>query len=53
MTFKPDYKNVQDAAYNRIPKRLPLCEHLIADSIIEAVLGKEFSSLLGGGLRDK
>ena len=53
MTFEPNYKHVQDAAYNHVPQRLPLYEHLIADSIMEAVLEKEFSSLQGGSLRDK
>ena len=53
MDFKPDYKNIVDAAQNRRPSRLPLYEHHISDRIMEKVLGREFSSLLAGDKSDK
>ena len=53
MEFAPNYKNIQDAAYNRAPARLPLYEHIISDKTMEIVLGKEFRALFDGDLRDK
>jgi len=43
--FTPDYHNILDAAENRVPKRLPLYEHLISDSIMEQALGTKFVCL--------
>ena len=43
--FTPDYHNILDAAENRVPKRLPLYEHLISDSIMEQALGVKFAHL--------
>lgn len=45
MKFVPDYHNVVDAAQNKPAKRLPLYEHGIAPSIMEAVLGVKFAHL--------
>lgn len=39
MKFQPDYHNIVDAAYNRVPARLPLYEHLISWSAMEEILG--------------
>ncbi len=47
-TFVPDYQNLVDAAWNRPAKRLPLYEHQINQSRIEAALGTEFSALYQG-----
>lgn len=43
--FKPDYKNIEDCAYNRVPKRIPLYEHNIDSKILEAATGKNFTGL--------
>ena len=40
MDFQPDYRNIVDAARNLRPRRLPLYEHVIADEIMEQVLGE-------------
>jgi len=53
INFEPDYKNIQDAAFNRTAKRMPLYEHLVNDDFMEVVLGKKFSDLRHGNLRDK
>jgi len=45
MPFQPDYHNMVDAAWNRVPKRLPLYEHLISDRIMEQVLDTRFVHL--------
>jgi uroporphyrinogen decarboxylase len=51
--FNPDYMNIQKAAYNQTPERLPLYEHIISDTIMEELSGREFRSLYNGDLRDK
>ena len=40
--FQPDYRNIEDAARNRVPARLPLYEHLISATKMEEILGKPF-----------
>ena len=45
MSFQPDYRNMLDAAWNRVPKRLPLYEHLISDRIMEQALDTKFVHL--------
>ena len=45
MSFQPDYHNLEDAAYNRAPKRLPLYEHLINPPVIEAILDEPLMPL--------
>ena len=47
MAFQPDWRNLQDAAYNRQPKRLPLYEHIICVPVMEKILDVKF-----GGLRE-
>lgn len=53
MKFQPDYHNIVDAAYNRIPARLPLYEHLISWSAMEEILGVKFAHLYSGPEQDK
>lgn len=48
MSFTPDYHNILDAACNRVPKRLPLYEHLISDKIMEQITGESFAHLHSG-----
>ena len=40
--FAADYANVVDAAYNIMPKRIPIYEHIISDRVMEQILNKEF-----------
>ena len=39
-TFEPDYRNVVDAAYNRVSKRLPLYEHIVDAGKIGEIIGR-------------
>lgn len=50
--FIPDYTNVLDAARNITPKRMPLYEHVISESIMEKILGKDFAGLQHGDEAD-
>jgi len=50
--FEPDYTNLQKAAYNQTPQRLPLYEHIVSEEVMESVLGKEFRHLCNGDSRD-
>lgn len=45
MKFTPDYHNIQDAAWNRVPARLPLYDHLVSWTVMEQVLGEKFAHL--------
>lgn len=45
MRFQPDYHNLLDAACNRVPARLPLYEHIVDCSVMEALRGVRFASL--------
>ena len=47
MAFHPDYRNLEAAACNRVPSRLPLYEHLVATSVMEDVLHTRFDHLYG------
>ena len=47
MAFQPDYRNIVDAACNRVPKRLPLYEHLIDWQVMETIQGVKFAHLYG------
>lgn len=51
--FKPDYKNILNAAKNIKPERIPLYEHIISVDIMEEILNKKFNDLYYGDLRDK
>ena len=43
--FKPDYRNIEQCAYNRKPKRIPLYEHNISAEMLERVSGTSFAHL--------
>lgn len=45
MGFQPDYHNIQDAAYNLQPRRLPLYEHSVHPVVMEKVMGVELIPL--------
>ncbi len=53
MSFTPDYNNIVDCAYNRVPKRIPLYEHNVSPQIIGEIVGKDFEHLLDGSVEDK
>jgi len=46
--FNPDYRNLVNAALNRVSDRIPLYEHIIGDTFIEKAIGKEFAFLHEG-----
>lgn len=50
--FIPNFQNIVDCAYNRVPKRTPLYEHIIAADKMDEVTGKPFSALLNGNAAD-
>lgn len=52
MEFKPDYKNLVDAAYNIEAKRFPLYEHIICPEIMEEITGVKFAHLINGDDKD-
>jgi uroporphyrinogen decarboxylase len=51
--FTPDYRNIVSAANNRAASRVPLYEHLISDTIMEKILGREFRELYTGDTTDR
>jgi len=53
MSFTPDYTNLEKSARNTEVFRTPLYEHLIAPSVMEAVLGRKFADLIDGDESDK
>jgi uroporphyrinogen decarboxylase len=48
MPFQNDYRHMLDVLNNRRPQRLPIYEHIIDPTIMEAILGVEFADLFGG-----
>jgi uroporphyrinogen decarboxylase len=52
-TFLPDYSHMLDVLANRRPRRLPIYEHIIDPSIMEAILGEQFAGLATGGPADR
>ncbi|MEG1012981.1 MAG: uroporphyrinogen decarboxylase family protein [Clostridia bacterium] len=50
--FVPDYHHIVDCAYNRVPKRLPLYEHIVSANKIGEILHSDFASLQNGGPRE-
>lgn len=52
MSFEPNYQNIVDAAWNRVPERLPLYEHLISIEVMEEILGVSFAHLYSGEAQD-
>lgn len=51
--FIPDYTNMLDAANNVKPKRMPLYEHIISESIMEKITNRKFAELYDGDTNDK
>ena len=53
MDFEPDYRNIEDAARNRRPRRLPLYEHGINTKVLSAAAEQSMDGLGDGpaGLR--
>jgi hypothetical protein len=51
-TFTPNHRHLIDAAYNRVPARMPLYDHLVDLHIIEAVLDQPVAELLHSTGRD-
>ncbi|MCO6452243.1 MAG: hypothetical protein J5I90_15785 [Caldilineales bacterium] len=52
LPFQPDYRHMLDVLANRRPARLPLYEHKIDPTIMEAVLGASFAELEAGDNHD-
>ena len=53
MRFLPDYHNVLSAATNKRPKRIPLYEHIVSESVMQKILHQDFAALLNGPHQDK
>jgi uroporphyrinogen decarboxylase len=53
MEFQPDYRNVELAARNRRPPRLPLYEHFINDDSIERFIHNPLAGLVHGDQNDR
>jgi uroporphyrinogen decarboxylase len=51
--FQPDFTNILDAARNVTPRRLPLYEHIISESVMERILGRHFAELAKGDPADR
>ena len=51
--FTPDFNNILMAAQNVEPKRMPLYEHIISDSIMEVILNNKFADLHNGNRTEK
>jgi uroporphyrinogen decarboxylase len=51
--FIPDYKHIVNAARNIEPARLPLYEHIIDVSHMEAILGRKFADLISGDAAER
>lgn len=51
-TFEPDYRNVVDAAYNRVSKRLPLYEHIVDAGKIGEIIRRDLAGLFEGDDRE-
>jgi uroporphyrinogen decarboxylase len=52
MEFKPDYRNLENAARNIEAERFPLYEHLISHNVMEEITGARFAHLWNGSDRD-
>ncbi len=50
--FTPDYRNIENAARNRKPARLPFYEHIINPESMENITGKKFGGLINGDRND-
>lgn len=52
-SFEPDYRNIEAAARNRAPARLPLYEHSISVVLMEKLMNRRFAALADGNAADK
>lgn len=52
MPFQPDYRHMLDVLANRRPARLPIYEHIISPTIMEAYLDQPFVDLREGDVAD-
>ena len=50
--FIPDYRNIEAAARNKRPARLPFYEHFINVESMENITGKKFKELMDGDKND-
>ena len=50
--FAPDYRNIESAARNKRPARLPFYEHSINTESMEKITGGKFSGLINGDRND-
>ena len=50
--FIPDYRNIEAAARNRRPVRLPFYEHGINPESMEKITGQKFEELINGDKKD-
>ena len=48
-TFRPDYRNIENAARNIEAERTPLYEHNISDLVMEKMTGRKFAHLFSEG----
>ena len=53
LNFQPDYNNILNTVYKMKPKRIPLYEHIIDLSIMEKILGEDFSGLYNGDEKER
>ena len=51
-SFEPDFRLFESVMANRRPNRLPLYEHIVSPSVMEAMLGVSFADLLEGDASD-
>ncbi len=51
--FTPDFNNVVKAAWNVMPDRMPLYEHLISEKVMEDIMNKKFADLYYGSRNEK
>ncbi|HBC85675.1 MAG TPA: hypothetical protein DCZ94_01845 [Lentisphaeria bacterium] len=50
--FIPDYRNIENAAKNKRPSRLPFYEHIINPESMENITGRKFRDLINGDKKD-
>ncbi|MDR0312842.1 MAG: hypothetical protein LBI14_04530 [Treponema sp.] len=51
--FSPDFQNIVNAALNKKTSRIPLYEHIIDATIMEAIQGRKFVNLYNGNSNDR
>lgn len=50
--YQPNYENILQAARRLGPAHIPLYDHIIAESVMEEILGEQFADLCKGDERD-